>query len=130
MANEAKRNAAGGSNDVSSVERAGGIAVDGRQRVIVERVSPEIDGGRHPVKRIVGETFVVDADVFVDGHDLVAGALLYRRSKAESWREAPLKSLGNDRFRASFVLAEVGRWQFTLEAWVDTFATWRKGLAK
>ena len=58
---------------------------EGRRRVMIERVSPEIDGGRFAIKRVVGETVHVEADIFADGHDELSGALLYRREKDPEW---------------------------------------------
>lgn len=69
----------------------------GRNRVVIEGVTPEVDGGRFPVKRVVGEKVVVEADVFADGHDRVACALLYLAADEAQWSEAPMTSLGNDR---------------------------------
>ncbi len=77
---------------------------DGRARVLVQGVLPEIDGGRYPIKRIVGDRLVVEADLVTDGHDIVRGALLYRPPGAPAFREVAMEPLGNDRFRASFQL--------------------------
>jgi starch synthase (maltosyl-transferring) len=71
-------------------EVAGG-AVDGRKRIIIEGISPEVDGGRFPIKRTVGETVVVEADVFTDGHDALYCVLQYRKGRT-AWREAPMRS--------------------------------------
>jgi len=99
------------------------------QRVIVEHVRPEIDGGRFPIKRTPGEPVVVTADVFADGHDLLAGVLKYRIAGRESeWTEVPLSALDNDSWTASFIVAEVGRYEYTVEAWIDRFGSWLKGL--
>lgn len=102
----------------------------GRSRVIVEAASPEVDGGRYPAKRIVGEAVDCTVDLISDGHDAVAGALLYRRAGTTDWTSTPLAPLGNDRWGASFVPIATGRWEFTFEAWIDHFATWAKGLAR
>ncbi len=99
-------------------------------RVVIERVSPEIDGGRFAVKRTVGETVEVEADIFADGHDALAGVLLYRRDGAARWTEIPLAPLGNDRWRGAFTVAEVGQYRYTLQAWIDAFASWARDLAK
>jgi starch synthase (maltosyl-transferring) len=103
---------------------------EGRRRVIIEGVSPEIDGGRFRIKRAVGEEVVVEADIFADGHDVLGAALLYRRAGAPTWNEAPMRPLGNDRWRGAFAVAELKRYEYTLRAWVDRFATWRRDLAK
>ncbi|RJQ63332.1 MAG: alpha-1,4-glucan--maltose-1-phosphate maltosyltransferase [Desulfobacteraceae bacterium] len=100
------------------------------KRVIIEGVKPEIDGGRFPVKRTVGETLIVGADIFTDGHDAVSGVLRHRRAKASEWNEVPLRFVLNDRWVASFALAEVGRYVYTFSVWVDPFIGWRRDLLK
>ena len=100
----------------------------GRRRVIVERLQPEVDGGRFPVKRTVGEPVVVTVDMFADGHDLLGGVLKYRRAGEASWTETPLAAIGNDAWSASFSPAEIGRYEYTAEGWIDRFGSWLKGL--
>ncbi|MDI3340606.1 MAG: alpha-1,4-glucan--maltose-1-phosphate maltosyltransferase [Sphaerobacter sp.] len=102
----------------------------GRQRVAISGVSPEIDCGRFPIKRVVGEPVTVEADIFVDGHDLVSAVLRYRHEEDPSWSEVPLEPLGNDRWRGQFTVTRLGRYRYALRAWVDHFATWRRGLAR
>ncbi|MBX3233009.1 MAG: alpha-1,4-glucan--maltose-1-phosphate maltosyltransferase [Labilithrix sp.] len=102
----------------------------GRSRVIVEGAAPQVDGGRYPAKRVVGEPIDCACDLVSDGHDAVAGRLLYRRAGTKEWAEAPLAPRGNDRFGASFLATSTGRWEFTFEAWIDHFTTWARGLAK
>src|SRR5262245_55992149 len=103
---------------------------DGRRRVVVDAVLPCVDGGRHPCKRVVGEPFHVGADLLVDGHDRIAGVVLYRRAGDAAWAEVPLAFEVNDRYGAAFTPDRTGRWQYTVEGWVDTFVTWREALVK
>ncbi|HEX5757663.1 MAG TPA: alpha-1,4-glucan--maltose-1-phosphate maltosyltransferase [Thermoanaerobaculia bacterium] len=103
---------------------------DGRRRVVIEGVAPEIDGGRFPIKRVVGEAVVVEADVFADGHDALSCRLLYRREAESGWSESRMEALVNDRWRGAFRVSEVGRWRYTLVGWVDPWTTWRRDLAK
>ena len=103
---------------------------EGRLRAVIENVKPEIDGGRFPAKRVVGERMTVEADIFTDGHDALAAALLYRRKSGSHWSETPMESLDNDRWRATFEVTEIGAYLYTLQAWVDRFESWRQGLAK
>jgi len=103
---------------------------EGRLRAVIEKVKPEIDGGRFPAKRVVGERMTVEADIFTDGHDALAAALLYRRKSDSHWSETPMESLDNDRWRATFEVTEIGAYLYTLQAWVDRFESWRQGLAK
>ena len=103
---------------------------DGRRRVVIENVQPEIDAGRFPIKRTVGEKVVVEADVFTDGHDAISGVLLYRVDDESMWLETPLSPLSNDRWRSEFGVSELGRYWYTVEAWVDPFLTWRRDLLK
>jgi starch synthase (maltosyl-transferring) len=102
----------------------------GRQRVVIEMVRPEIDGGRFPIKRTVGEDVVVEADVFADGHDALSVLLQYRHEADQQWTDMPMEFLGNDRWRASFPVTTVGRYRYTVTGWVDHFVTWRRDLIK
>ena len=109
------------------------LTLAGQQRVIVEHVQPEIDGGRFPIKRTPGESVDVTADVFADGHDLLAGVVKYRAMDVESpseppWAEVPLTAVDNDSWTASFLVETVGRYEYTVEAWIDRFGSWLKGL--
>ena len=106
------------------------MGVDGRHRIIVESVTPEVDGGRYPIKRTMGEDVVVEADVFTDGHDLLGVALLYRRDCDPEWIEAPMALLTNDRWQASFRVTDLGRYRYTVTGWVDHFQTWRRDFKK
>jgi len=101
-----------------------------RRRVVIEGVSPEIDCGRFPVKRVVAESLVVEADVFTDGHDALAVVLLHRREDEAEWAETLMTPLGNDRWRAAFQVDALGRWGYTIEGWIDRFGSWRRDLEK
>ena len=103
---------------------------EGRNRVIIAGVTPEIEAGRFPIKRILGDETVVEADILVDGHDALSCALLYRKAGEEAWNEIRMEPLGNDRWRASFKVEALGRYQYTLTGWVDHFKTWARDLAK
>jgi starch synthase (maltosyl-transferring) len=105
--------------------------VDAKPRVAIEGVTPVVDGGRFPVKRTAGDAVVVECDAFADGHDLLAGVLCYRwGTDGAAWSEAPLQALDNDRWRGTFRAARVGRYHYTVEVWIDHFATWARDLAK
>jgi starch synthase (maltosyl-transferring) len=101
-----------------------------RRRVVIEGVSPEIDGGRYPAKTTLSERFRVEADVFADGHDVVCAQLKYRRERDTEWTELPMQPVGNDRWRAEFRVSELTRYMYTVEGWVDQFKTWSHDLAK
>ena len=103
---------------------------DGRVRAVIENVQPAVDGGRFSVKRIVGDTLVVEADCFADGHDVVAAMLKWRRSGAAEWHSAPMTPLVNDRWRESFVVDALGTWEYTVSAWVDPFQSWLHDFAR
>ena len=92
--------------------------------VVIESVTPELDGGRYPVKREVGDTLVVEADLFKEGHDLFAGRVLYRGPNDTVWHETPLAFWDNDRWRGSFVLTEIGVYRYTVEAYPDVYRSW------
>src|SRR3984885_2645895 len=93
----------------------------------IEDVYPLIDGGRFPVKRIVGERIEVWADIYRDGHDIVTAALVWRRERDREWHRTPMTHSSNDRWGGSFVPDQPGRYVYAIEAWTDEFATWRRG---
>ncbi|HLH34304.1 MAG TPA: alpha-1,4-glucan--maltose-1-phosphate maltosyltransferase [Alloacidobacterium sp.] len=103
---------------------------DGRKRVVIEGVDPEIDAGRFPVKRIVGDSVQVEADVFADGHDRVICWLLFRHEDEADLHRVKMEPLGNDRWRASFQVSKLGNYFYTIAGSVDHFGTWRSDLVK
>ena len=103
---------------------------DGRQRVVIENVSPELNGGMYAAKAVEGERVFVEADIFVDGADTICAELCCRPSGRAEWLRSPMVQLGNDRWKGSFTVGVPGVYDFTIEARVDHFQTWKKGLAK
>ena len=103
---------------------------DGRKRVIIEGITPQVDCGRFPAKRTVGDQVRVEADIFTDGHDAIAASLLAHREGSDEWTEIPMKSLVNDRWEAAFRVSELGRYGYKVQGWVDHFETWRRDLLK
>lgn len=103
---------------------------DGRCRVVIENVTPQINCGRHPIKRVIGERVVVEADIFADGHDAVSALLHFKHEGDGDWNEAEMTSLGNDRWRALFPIERLGRYRYTVEGWVDHFRSWKRDLEK
>jgi starch synthase (maltosyl-transferring) len=109
---------------------AGGLDARLLRRVVVEGVHPEVDAGRFPIKRTVGEDVIVGADIHADGHDKLAAALLYRREGDEHWREVPMAAVGNDRWQGAFRIDELRPYEYTIEAWIDRFESWRQEISK
>jgi starch synthase (maltosyl-transferring) len=103
---------------------------EGRRRVVIEAVAPAVDGGRFAVKRTVGDRVDVEADCFTDGHDIVACSLRYRREEESEWYEARMSSVRNDRFRGTFEVSAIGRYRYTVVAWVDAFLSWRHDFSR
>jgi starch synthase (maltosyl-transferring) len=102
----------------------------GRWRVVIEDVNPAVDGGRHPVRRIVGDEVEVSAAIFADGKDELAARLHYRHASDARWRFVPMHAAGNDVWRGTFKLDKPGPWRFTLAGWIDHFASWAGDLKK
>jgi starch synthase (maltosyl-transferring) len=92
---------------------------------VIEDLQPLIDGGRYPIKRVIGEDIVVEADVFKDGHDIVAAAVKWRLVGQTAWHESAMKPLANDRWRGIFSVYENAVYEYTVEAWTDVFAGWK-----
>lgn len=103
---------------------------DGRARAVIENVTPAVDGGRFAVKRVAGDRVVVEADCFADGHDVVACVLRWWRDGERASAEVPMEPLGNDRWRAAFTVEAIGRYRYTVVAWVDHFLSWRHDFAR
>ena len=97
--------------------------------VTIENVQPLIDCGRYPIKRIVGEDLVVEADIFKDGHDVVAAILKWRVGK-RGWRQTPMMFVDNDRWRGVCTFYDEAIHEYTVEAWTDTFRSWQQEFAK
>ncbi|MCL8208885.1 MAG: alpha-1,4-glucan--maltose-1-phosphate maltosyltransferase [Actinomycetia bacterium] len=102
---------------------------EGRRRVVVAHVRPDVEGGRFPAKGIVGRPVRVEADLLADGHDLVTGVLEWQGPDAEGWQAVPLVEDGDDRWHAEFVPDRIGRWRFRIVGWVDRFGTFRRDWA-
>jgi starch synthase (maltosyl-transferring) len=99
-------------------------------RIAIEAVAPAVDDGRFPARRVVGDVVQAEADIICEGHDVLGVVLLWRAEGAAAWQEQRMHPLGNDRFAASFPLLQIGRHEFTVEAWRDEFATWRSEVSK
>jgi starch synthase (maltosyl-transferring) len=97
---------------------------DGSGRVIIENVWPELDGGRTPVKRVVGEDVEVWADIFSDGHDILRAEIIYRAEDKTDWQRAPMAFVGDDRWKGAFPAARNIRYLFSIEAWRDVYGSW------
>ena len=99
-------------------------------RIVIERVTPELDGGRFAVKRILGDMLEVSADIFRDGHDKIAASLWLRCEGSDAWRVVPMHHVDNDRWAGRIALDRVGAIRFAVGAWTDHFASWRDEVAK
>src|SRR5262245_11341370 len=99
-------------------------------RIQIEDVWPQIDSGRYPVKRSIGDQVEVWATIFRDGHERLGAAILSRQPGATTWRETPMTDAGNDRWTGTFAVDAPGRWEFTIQAWVDRFASFRDELRR
>ncbi|MDQ6680362.1 MAG: DUF3416 domain-containing protein, partial [Pseudomonadota bacterium] len=102
----------------------------GRVRAVVDAIRPSIDGGRFAAKRVVGDEMVVEADCFTDGHDVLRVMLRWRAESDERFNETEMAPLGNDVWRGTFPLRAVGRYIYTVAAWVDHFKSWRNELER
>lgn len=99
-------------------------------RIAIENVSPSVDRGQFPVKCTVGDTLHVQADVFMDGHEDIAVALLWRAGDEAQWRRVPMKLLENDRWEGAFSTDRIGPHCYTVQAWHDTWRSYCHRLQK
>jgi starch synthase (maltosyl-transferring) len=99
-------------------------------RIQIQEVTPQVDCGRYPVKRTVGDTVEVTARIFRDGHETL-GAAVRRKGPGETrWSETPLEPLGNDAWAGTFEVDRPGHWSFRIEAWVDRVASFQEELRR
>ena len=98
------------------------------RRIAIEAIEPTVPDGPFAVKRLVGDTVTVTADIFVDGHDVLAAELLWNTADEAGWHRVPMTLVENDRWEASFAPSRIGRYRFTVEAWWDAWATFRHDL--
>src|SRR5919107_568855 len=112
---------------LASRDHAAGLAEALGRRVVIEHVTPSVDDGRFPIKRTIGESVRVGADVFADGHDVVV-AVLRERAASSGWREQPMTLVapGTDQWTARFDVDEIGWHEYQIVGWVDRFLTWRR----
>ncbi len=100
------------------------------ERVVIRGLTPELECGRFAIKRVAGETVVVEADVFADGHESIGCVVRYRHEDDEPWDEVPMEALGNDRWRAEFPVEKPGQYIYTVTGWIDSFQTWHNDFLK
>jgi len=93
-------------------------------------VRPQVEAGRYPAKRAVGDEVIVEADVFADGHDAVACEVLWRFKGENRWQRVGMEFRHNDHWVASFRVEKLGRYEYTVRGWSDPFLTWRRDLVK
>ena len=98
--------------------------------VVIENLQPLIDGGRYPIKRVVGEDLFVEADIFKDGHDFVAAALRWRVLGENEWHDTAMTFVDNDRWRGACTFYTNAIYEYTVEAWTDTFRGWQHEFSK
>jgi starch synthase (maltosyl-transferring) len=103
---------------------------EGCKRVIIEEIKPQVDCGRYPARRILGDVVKISAAIFSDGHDHVAARLLYKHESEQEWRSIPMTALPNDMWSAAFAVDHLGTWIYSIEAWVDHLETWCADLRK
>ncbi|MBS1544814.1 MAG: alpha-1,4-glucan--maltose-1-phosphate maltosyltransferase [Bacteroidetes bacterium] len=104
--------------------------MSGQQRVIIENVQPQVDGGLYPSKRTIGENVIVSANIFGDGHDHIRAELLYKYGAQGSWKIVEMAHLVNDDWTGSFTVDQKGQYFFAVRAWIDHFETWYDGFKK
>ena len=99
-------------------------------RVIIEAVHPQVDGGRFPIKRVVGEKVSVSADIYQEGHNKLAALLKVRKIGTKKWQESPMTQGDNDRWFGEFSVTAIGRWEYSIEAYAERYLSWVDEITK
>ena len=101
-----------------------------QKRVVIDYVSPQINGGEFFIKRVVNEVVNIDAHVLVDGHDVIAASVLYKHEKSKAWNEVRMQLINNDEWKASFAVEKQGFYSYKVEGWVDYALNWQHGIER
>ena len=104
--------------------------LDSYAAIAIENVQPELDGGHWPIKRVVGDSIQVSADIFKEGHDLLHARVVYRALDEQFWHEEPMLLVENDRWRGRFSVDRNMRYVYSVLAFTDTYGSWRADLQK
>jgi starch synthase (maltosyl-transferring) len=104
--------------------------IEGQERVIIENVKPEIDGGKFPAKRVEGEIMEISANVFADGHDILSAEVIVWQDGVAGEKIIPMALKGNDKWMTHFTPKETGWYKYTIRGWIDPFKTWYHGILK
>ena len=101
-----------------------------QKRVVIDSVSPSVNGGEFYIKRIVNEIVNVNAYIMADGHDVLGASVLYKHEKEKNWQETRMHLISNDEWQSSFVVTKQGYYNYKVQAWVDYALNWRYGLIR
>lgn len=104
--------------------------INGRKRVVITNLQPQVECGAFPAKVLLNKPLTISADIFADGHDEIAAALLFKHESERQWKEIPLTLINNDHWEATITPTQFGQYLFTVQGWIDHFTTWKKGLVK
>jgi starch synthase (maltosyl-transferring) len=99
-------------------------------RIQIQEVEPQVDCGRYPVKRTVGDQVEISARIFRDGHETLGAAVRHRGPDSTRWAESPLEPLGNDVWGGCFAVNRPGIWSFRIETWVDRVGSFQEELRR
>ncbi|WP_026752944.1 alpha-1,4-glucan--maltose-1-phosphate maltosyltransferase [Sediminibacter sp. Hel_I_10] len=98
-----------------------------QKRVVIDAVFPQINCGEHYIKRVVNEIVQIRANVFGDGHDIIAASVLYKHEKSKTWSETRLQHIVNDEWKSAFTVEKQGFYTYKVQAWVDYALNWQHG---
>ena len=99
-----------------------------QQRVVIEKVTPQLHCGAFFIKRVIGDAVHVQADVLGDGHDIIQAELLYKHENEKKYRTVRMQHVGNDAFTASFTVEKQGYSNYCIAGWVDHALNWQHGI--
>lgn len=112
------------------IEKKGAADTKGKQRVTIEKVLPEVDNGKYPIKRVPGERVNVKAHIISDGHDEKTAFLYYCHASDKTWQQKELLLQYNDEWIGDFKIEKEGAYFYTVQSWIDHFKTWQNDLVK
>ena len=102
----------------------------GNRRVVIDQVTPSIDGGRNPFKRAIGDWIPFTTHAFADSHDLIQVELRIRKVDTKAWKVFPMPPLGNDEFEVTYCTDSIGLFEFEVAGVIDHYGSWQEGFQK
>lgn len=94
-------------------------SLNGKQRVVISGITPDIDHGKYCIKRCIGEEIKIKAVIFSDGHDDITCCVTYKHHEDAHVTTIAMNPLGNNIWQTAFIVDKIGYYYYSIKAWTD-----------